>query len=525
MSVHRLHVEGRVWDRRAFLSAGMSVAAAWPWLGRPNSASARTRVAAKDYPFTLGVASGDPTPDGFVIWTRLAPQPLDGGGMPHENVQVRWQVADDERFAKLAAEGTAVATPELAHAVHVEVPGLEPGRWYFYRFMFGYAESPVGRARTAPQPSALPERLRFAFASCQHYESGYYTAYRHMVAEDLDLVAHLGDYIYEGPGRSAAMRVHVGPLLRELVDYRNRHAQYKTDELLQAAHAACPWLVTWDDHEFANNCAGFISEHDYDDPTAYLFRRAAAYQAYYEHMPLRRAQLPHGPDMPLYRHVRFGRLAEFNVLDTRQYRTDQPCGDGNRPPCDAVYDPKATLLGDAQEQWLYRKLDASQGVWNVLAQQIMMARVDRRPGDEIAYSMDQWPGYEANRQRILKYCAAHPQLNPLVIAGDIHCNWANDLQVDASVESSPVVATEFVGTSISSGGDGAQQRKDTPEMLAENPFVRFFNDERGYVTCELTPKTCTTRYRTVPFVTKPDAPVNTRRTFVVEAGRPGLQSG
>lgn len=483
----------------------------------------RTRAVAADYPFAIGVASGDPTPDGFVIWTRLAPKPLDGGGMPHENLQVRWQVADDESFTKIAAEGTAVATPELAHSVHVEVPGLEANRWFHYRFMFGDAESPTGRARTAPAADAAPNGLKLAFASCQHFESGYYTAYKHMVDDQPDLIAHLGDYIYEGPGKSTAFRTHVGPLLRELTDYRNRHAQYKTDEQLQAAHAHCPWLVTWDDHEFANNCAGAISEKPDDDPTSYLFRRAAAYQAYYEHMPLRRSQLPHGPDMTLYRNVKFGRLAEFNILDTRQYRSDQPCGDGNKPPCDEVYDPKRTLLGDEQEQWLYRRLGESPATWNVLTQQIMIARVDRKAGDEIGYSMDQWPGYEASRQRLLKFFAEHPKLNSVAVAGDIHCNWANNLQVDSSVESSPVVAAEFVGTSISSGGDGGEQRKDTPQMLTENPFVKFFNDERGYVTCEFTPQTCTARYRTVPFVSKPDAPINTRATFVVEAGKPGLQ--
>jgi alkaline phosphatase D len=523
MCAIRLHVDGRTWNRRQILAAGLGVAAAWPMLGRPESAIARKFVGTSDYPFSLGVASGDPTPDGFVLWTRLAPKPLEAGGMPPENVRVGWQVASDDKFTKIAAEGSAVATPELAHSVHIEVPGLAPNRWYFYRFTTAAAESPIGRARTAPAPDDLPGRLRMAFASCQHYESGLFTAYQHMVEEELDVIAHLGDYIYEGAASKATpIRKHVGPLLRQLVDYRNRHAQYKTDEHLQAAHAKCPWLVTWDDHEFANNCAGLISEKLDDDPSAYLVRRAAAYQAYYEHMPLRMAQLPHGPDMLLYRQVKFGRLADFAVLDTRQYRTDQPCGDGNKPPCDAVYDPKATLLGDAQEQWLYRKLDASTAAWNVLTQQIMIARVDRKPGQEIGYSMDQWPGYEANRQRVLKYFAEHPKLNPVAIAGDIHCHWANDLKLDDGDEKSPVVGAEFVGTSISSGGDGTEQRKETPDLLRENPFVRFFNNERGYVACDITPEQWTTHYRTVPYVTKPGAPLVTRRTMVVEAGRRGM---
>ncbi|MBL8829060.1 MAG: alkaline phosphatase D family protein, partial [Planctomycetaceae bacterium] len=314
----------------------------------------------------------------------------------------------------------------------------------------------------------------------------------------------------------------VGPHLDLLPDYRNRHAQYKTDPQLQAAHAMCPWLVTWDDHEFANNCAGAISERMDEPPETYLVRRAHAYQAYYEHMPLRRAQIPQGPDMLLYRKVRFGRLAEFDVLDTRQYRSDQPCGDGNKEPCAAVFDEQASIMGRQQEQWLFEQLDQSASVWNVLTQQVMMGRVDRRPGEVRAFSMDQWPGYEANRQRVLRYFAEHPGKNPIAIAGDIHCNWANNLQVNADDEHSPVVATEFVGTSISSGGNGAEQRKDTPEVLKENPFVKFFNDERGYVLCNITPQHWTTHYRTVPFVDKPHAPLNTRASFLVEAGRPGL---
>lgn len=518
----RKEIPGRIWTRRQVLSAGGLGLIAWPFLSRPESAFALRQARAADYPFSLGVASGDPMPTSVVLWTRLAPKPLEGGGMPSENVEVRWQIADDEQMTKVVAEGTAVATPELAHSVHVEVDGLRPGRWYFYRFAGAGEISPVGRTRTAPQPTELPERLRFAFASCQHFESGYYTAYDHMRREELDFIAHLGDYIYEGASNPKQIRPHVGPMLKELSHYRNRHAQYKTDEFLQAAHALCPWIVTWDDHEFANNCAGDISERKDEPPEVYLVRRENAYRAYYEHMPLRTGQLPKGPDLKLYRNVPFGRLAEFQVLDTRQYRTDQPCGDGNKAPCAETHSESATLLGDTQEAWLKDTLNASRGVWNVLTQQVMMARVDRVPGEQIGYSMDQWPGYEVNRQRMLKFFAEHPKLNPVVLTGDIHNNWANNLQVDCDDPDSPVVATEFVGTSISSGGDGPETRKDTPAMLSENPFVKFFNAERGYVSCEVTPKTWTTHYRTVPFITKPGAELVTRKTFVVEAGKPGL---
>ena len=518
----RMDVPGQVWTRRGFLAAGGAAFVAWPLLGRPESAFALRQSTSPDYPFALGVASGDPAPTGIVLWTRLAPKPLEGGGMPEENIEVRWEVADDDKFAKVVAKGTAVATPDLAHSVHIEVNGLEPSRWYFYRFAAMNEISPVGRTRTAPRPEEIPQKLRFAFASCQSFEGGYYTAYDHMRHEDLDLIAHLGDYIYEAAGNPKRMRVHVGPRLEELSHYRNRHAQYKTDEYLQAAHALCPWLVTWDDHEFANNCAGEISEKKDETPEWYLGRRANAYKAYYEHMPLRAAHLPKGPDLKLYRNIPFGRLAEFQVLDTRQYRTDQPCGDGNKAPCEGTYDPKGTLLGDTQEKWLYDTLKATKGTWNVLTQQVMMARVDRVPDEPVGYSMDQWPGYEVNRQRILKFFAEHPGLNPIVITGDIHNNWANNLQVDCGDETSPVVATEFVGTSISSGGDGAETTKTTAAVLRENPFVKFYNNERGYVSCEVTPESFTSHYRTVPYVEKPGAPLVTRKSFVVEAGRPGL---
>ena len=253
-----------------------------------------------DNPFQLGIASGDPDEHGFVIWTRLAPKPFEGGGMPLNAVAVQWEVAEDEKFSKIVRKGESIALPQLAHSVHVEVEGLQAGRWYWYRFMIGNEISPVGRARTMPALEETPEQLRFAFASCQHWESGYYTAYQHMTNEDLDLVIHLGDYIYEGSTGKGGVREHIGTEIQTLADYRTRHAQYKTDTHLQAVHAQFPWLVTWDDHELDNNCAGDISEEKDVESRAFLARRANAYQAYYEHMPLRRRSIPAGPNMELF---------------------------------------------------------------------------------------------------------------------------------------------------------------------------------------------------------------------------------
>jgi len=509
-------------SRRFFLAAA-SASVVWPFAAFGEAEAPDRRVLTPDYPFKLGVASGDPAPDGAVLWTRLAPDPLNNGGMPPEDVLVQWQVAEDEGMGRVVAKGAATASAAWGHAVHVEVQGLNPDREYWYQFKAGGEVSPIGRTRTTPAGNVMPDRLRFAFASCQHYESGFFNAYKHMAEEDLNAVVHLGDYIYEYGPNPKAVRQHNSPEVVSLNDYRNRYALYKMDENLQAAHAAFPWIVTWDDHEFDNNCAGDISEEEGVDPVAYLARRAAAYQAYYENMPLRRSTLPHGPFMQLYRSVSYGQLAQFSVLDTRQYRTDQPCGDDNVAPCDGVYDPNASLLGDIQEKWLCDGLASSPARWNILAQQVMMARVDRTPGDAVAWSMDQWAGYEVGRTRLLEFLRDRQIANPVVLTGDIHTNWVNDLKINFDDMNSPTVATEFVGTSITSGGDGAEKRGDTDGVLADNPFVKFYNAERGYVRCEVTPERWQSDYRVVPVVSKPESPCLTRASYVVEDGRPGAE--
>jgi alkaline phosphatase D len=503
-------------DRRDLLTGGLAL------LGL--AAARRTSGGSLFQPsaFPLGVASGDPTSDGVVLWTRLALDPLNGGGMPPEDVEVVWEVARDEGMADVVQRGTSVAREALGHSVHVEVDGLEPGRWYWYRFRAGADESTVGRTRTLPAAGARAERLRFAFASCQHYEQGYYTAYRHMAEDDLDLVFHLGDYIYEYEGRDGRVRRHTGDEIELVDDYRNRYALYRSDPDLQAAHAAFPWVVTWDDHEVDNNYANLVSEEEGLPAELFRRRRAAAYQAYYEHMPLRRSSLPDGPDLQLYRAFAWGDLASFHVLDTRQYRTDQPCGDG-RGVCDGVYDPAATPLGETQERWLMDGLDGSTARWSVIPQQIMMARVDYAPGDDESYALDMWGGYEVARRRLMEFLATRRPANPVVLTGDIHSNWVNDLKVDYRDPAAPVVGTELVVTSISSGGDGEDTRDSTAALLAENPQVRFFNAQRGYVRCDVTPDRCRADYQVVEYVTRPGSPISTRASFLVEDGRPGAQ--
>ena len=511
-------------SRRGFLRASVSLSAAVLWGGCATGV-VRRRVAFSGYPFSLGVASGDPAPDGFVIWTRLAPNPLEGGGMPTERVEVSWIVAEDEQLTKVVRSGREVASAEWGHSVHAEVAGLAPDRWYWYQFKCGAEVSPVGRSRTTPAAGAVPKSFRFAFASCNHFETGYFTAFEHLARENADVIIHLGDYIYEDGGKDKQIRKHLGGEIRTLTEYRNRYAQYKLDPALQLAHACAPWLVTWDDHEVDNNYAGEISEHFDVRPRQLLERRAAAYQAYYEHMPLRRSSVPVGPDMQLYRRVSFGDLAEFFVLDARQYRSDQPCGDVRQPPCPDSYSPKASMLGKEQRDWLFRGLGGSSARWNVLAQQVMMARVDRKNGPLEEFSMDQWPGYEFERNKVTQFFMDRKVRNPVVLTGDIHSNWANELTVECDSDYEYPIAAEFVGTSISSGGDGRRKPVGLDKTLYENPFVKFHNAERGYVMCEVSPNHWRTDYRVVEFVTKPGAPIKTRATFHLEDGSSRLLKG
>ncbi|MDR1990668.1 MAG: alkaline phosphatase D family protein [Acidobacteriaceae bacterium] len=506
-------------SRRSFLGAGLTL---WPLARRLSAFQIPVLPAFTRSPFTLGVASGDPAPDGVVLWTRLALDPLEGGNLDPVPVPVHWEVAHDEQFRSIATHGTSLARPEFAHAVHIEVDGLSPARDYWYRFRAGDIFSPAGRTRTTPAANRRVDRVRFAFSSCQNWEQGYFTALKHAADEPIDVMFQLGDFIYEQAGRPGRPRMHLGPRLTTLDHYRSRYAQYRTDPDLQAASAAFPWIVTWDDHEVDDNYAGPF-DRQLDPVEQFLVQRAAAYRAYYEHMPLRRGSLPTGPYAQMYRHVAFGDLASFFVLDTRQYRSDQPCNDGVHEPCDGVRDPSATMLGDVQEQWLFNGLHRSARRWHLLPQQVMMARVDLAPGPDEKISMDQWSGYDVPRTRLLNFFATRKPSNPVVLSGDIHNNWVNDLKVDFLDPASPTIGTELVGTSISSGGDGVDFPDSMRDVMRENPFVRFFNSQRGYVRCEVTPDALVADFRVVPYVEQPGAPISTRARFVVENGRAGAE--
>jgi alkaline phosphatase D len=491
----------------------------------PNAWRITFRPRFADDPFQLGVASGDPTEAGAVLWTRLAPRPLEPeGGMSGLRTAITWEVADDDAFTRVVQQGRATAAPELAYSVHVDVDGLAPDRWYFYRFTAGDATSPVGRMRTTPIPTATTP-LRMGVASCQHFESGLFTAYEHMAREELDLVAHLGDYIYEYAEVPERVRAHNGLEIRTLDDYRRRYAQYKSDPALQAAHARCPWLVTWDDHEVDNNYAASIGENGMESDEQIRARRAAAYQAWWEHQPVRVPRARSWADLSITRGMDWGALARFWVLDTRQYRSDQACGDGvDRTPCGEWADPARTLLGGSQENWLAEGLATSNARWQVLAQQIMMTPFDNVAGEDHAYSMDTWSGYPAARERLMRTIAERAPNRTVVLTGDIHSHWANELHRDFAPREGAGIGAEFVTTSISSGGDGGVRASWVNERnLAGNPQVRFHSGRRGYVTCTVDQSSWTSEYRTVAFVSRPGAPIETPARFRVLHGRPGLE--
>ncbi|MFE9247724.1 alkaline phosphatase D family protein [Streptomyces sp. NPDC007088] len=531
-----LRTLARQFGRRRFLTvtgaaAALAFATNLPAAGSAAAAALDPAKIAKD-PFTLGVASGDPLPGSVLLWTRLAPSPYESdGGLPPSRVTVRWELAYDSRFTRIAKKGSAVAHPEFQHSVHVEAKGLDADRVYYYRFRAGQWISGTGRTRTAPANNARLTEMRLAAVSCQAYHDGYYTAYGHLAKEDLDVVFHLGDYLYEyavtavGGNRKYTDRRLPAHYNRETVtldDYRLRYGLYKSDPDLIAAHAAHPFVVTWDDHETENNYAGDTPENDVP-PEEFLLRRAAAYRAYWEHQPLRLPQQPEGADMTLYRRRHYGRLAQFDILDTRQYRSDQAYGDGWQVPGPESEDPARTLTGATQERWLIDGWRDSKATWNVVPQQVTFAqRKDRAtPGHKL--SMDSWDGYPASRQRLLDGWRSTGKDNLMVLTGDVHVHYGFDIKADFDDPASKTLGTEIVTSSITSGGDGSDRPANWDTYMAANPHLKFYNGRRGYALVTLGQDAARAEWKTVPAVTTPGAPLTTAGTFVTEAGNPGLK--
>ncbi|MFE0632786.1 alkaline phosphatase D family protein [Streptomyces sp. NPDC058864] len=506
-------------SRRIFILGGLTTAsvAALPFgaMAQPSAA------ASTPFPFTLGVASGEPDDNSVVLWTRLAPAPTnaDGqGGMPNADIAVDWQVSANQNFTTLVSSGTFTARYAQAHAVHVLAGGLAPDSEYYYRFRAQGFISPVGRTRTAPALNTVGRDFTMAFASCAHYEQGYYTAYRRMADDRPDLILHLGDYIYEGGATAGAVRQHLGGEIVSLADYRRRHALYRSDPDLQAAHAIAPWLVVPDDHEVENNYANMVRADSSPVLTAaqWTARRTAAYQAYFENMPLRAAATPSGNSIQLYRRVRWGTLATFHMLDTRQFRDDQACGDGTKVCADADL-PSRSITGPAQEAWLLDGLGQHLGTWDLIGQQVFFARNVNSAG---AMNMDAWDGYRGSRARIQQGIIDRGVRNPVVLTGDVHASWGNDLKADYANPSSATIGSELVCTSITSTGNGSATTTIPNGSL--NPHLRFYSERRGYVRTHITPSQLTADFRSVATVTEHGAPATTARTFVIHDGKPGL---
>lgn len=476
-------------------------------------------------PFSLGVASGYPTPTSIVLWTRIAPSPLQpGGGVPPGIVPVKWELATDEKMTKVLRSGVEYATPEWAHSVHVEPDGLEPARDYWYRFTVGNAQSVVGRTRTAPAYGSATARIRMSVASCQHYEQGYFTAYRHMLDDNLDLIVHVGDYIYEGSFGEKPVRSHGAPEAYTLEDYRLRYSLYKRDADLAAAHAACPWLVTWDDHEVDNDYAGDVSEED-DVPELFLARRAAAYRAYYEHMPLPRRAVPFGANMRLHAQRSFGGLASVFLLDQRQYRSPEACpapgrrGGTRISNCAELENPARTMLGKNQEEWLYAALARSGARWNLLAQGTVMAYLDEDPGPGSTYWSDAWNGYPAARRRLYDTLAERRVSNPVVLSGDIHAFVVSRLNREPANLDSPVIGSELVTTSITTQG---VPQKTSDAWKKANPDILLLNSQvRGYVRLDVTNERLQADLVALDSEKTPRSTTRIFQSFVIEDGKPG----
>jgi alkaline phosphatase D len=490
----------------------------------PLAACAQPAPRWRSNPFTLGVASGQPRPDSVVLWTRLLPDDEDEAARPA--CAVRYEIYGDAALRRRVMQGEVVTDASRAFSVHVHAQGLAPQRDYWYRFSCGDARSPVGRTRTAPAPDAQLQRLRFALASCQNYEHGFYAAHREIAGRELDFVLFVGDYIYESSSANPEMRRHGAPIPHTLEAYRARHALYKRDADLQAAHAAHPWILTWDDHEVVND---YAADRDpaYTEPALFLARRAAAYRAYFEHMPL--ALPPQGAAMRIHDRYAWGSLAELWTLDCRQYRSHHACADpahdSGRPVigCGELADPARTMLGAEQSRWFSQGLADSKRQWKLFGQSTQMSptALDTPQGRQTW--TDGWDGYAEARRQLFRGIADAGVKDVVALGGDVHRHVAANLRMRPNDPDSPVVASEFVGGSISSRGASqaamARMRRDNPDV------VHARGDERGYALMEVTPEAMHCEFRATAYPVRADASFHAQARFEVEAGRAGVLAG
>ncbi len=521
----------------------VKAAAATAVLAGPLAASLPARAADQTPAFLHGVASGDPLPDGVLLWTRVTPVPeaIPGSGLGPDT-EVSWVVARDKAFTTVVAKGSTTATAASDHTVKADIRGLEPATDYWFRFSAGGTDSPAARTRTAPAADAAVTNLRFGVVSCANWEAGYFSAYRHLAARgDLDAWLHLGDYIYEyGTGeygtRGTVVRPHApAHEIVTLADYRVRHARYKTDPDLQALHAAAPVVAIWDDHEFANDAfSGGAENHTEGAEGTWSARQAAAKQAYFEWMPVRPAIAG-----TTYRRLRFGKLADLSLLDLRSFRSQQvKVGDGE------VDDPDRTLTGRAQLDWLKAGLKASDTTWRLVGNSVMispfaigslsadllkpLAKLLGLPQEGLALNTDQWDGYTDDRREILAHLRTNAIRNTVFLTGDIHMAWANDVPVDAGTYPlSPSAATEFVVTSVTSDNlddivkvpEGTVSAVASPVIRAANRHVHWVDTDRhGFGVLDLTAERAQMDYYVISDRAKRDATAQWSRSYRTRSG-------
>lgn len=507
-------------SRRAVLKHAL----AWSALACVPVAFGQSRTRLSADPFTLGVSSGYPHPRGFTIWTRLAPAPLQlDGGMRPEWVFIEWEVAEDEGFGKVLAKGRFKSTPDLGHSIHIDVDGLAADRVYHYRFRVGDWPSPVGRCRTAPALGAAA-RTRFAVMSCQHYEQGWFNAYRHLKADQPDFVAFVGDYIYESSWGDDLVRRHVNLDPRTLAEYRVTHAQYRQDPFLRDIQLEVPFVHTWDDHEVQNDYAGLIAETW--DPQFWL-RRAAAYQAFYEHTPLPARMRPGMGGMRIHDSFSRGREHRFHVLDARQYRDMLACpppqGGGHTvSPADCPdFEAERSMLGEAQERWLDEHLKMSQARFNFIVQPTLFLPTDQLAGPGVAYGTDSWSGYPRARERLIKSLTTHRAQNPVIVGGDVHSFYVTDIREQLGNPDSPIIASEYCGTSVT--GEGRAQ-EITDRVVAETADVHYGrSDARGYLLLTAEGDSVLAELKAVDTIKSPQTGIRTLKRYRTVAGKPGVQ--
>ncbi|KOV71178.1 alkaline phosphatase [Streptomyces sp. MMG1121] len=509
----------------------------------PLAASLPARAADQAPAFLHGVASGDPLPDGILLWTRVTPVPqaVPGSGLGPDT-EVNWVVAKDKAFTSVVSKGSTTATAASDHTVKADIRGLEPATDYWFRFSAGGTDSPVARTRTAPAADAAVAGLRFGVVTCANWEAGYFASYRHLAARsDLDAWLHLGDYIYEYKSGEYAAR---GKVVRPhapaneiitLADYRTRHGKYKTDPDLQALHLKAPVVAIWDDHEFADNAwSGGAVNHTEGAEGTWTARKAAAKQAYFEWMPVRPAI-----EGTTYRRLRFGKLADLSLLDLRSFRSQQAsAGSGS------VDDANRTITGRAQLDWLKAGLKASDTKWRLVGNSVMiapfvigsltadllkpLAKLLDLPQDGIGVNTDQWDGYTHDRRELLDHLRSNAIGNTVFLTGDIHMSWANDVPVDAGTYPlSPSAATEFVITSMTSDNlddivkvpEGVVSAVAAPLIEAANRHVHWVDTDRhGFGVLDITNDRAQMDYYVLSDRTDANATAQWERSYRTRSG-------